>query len=186
MVPVFKNVGKRSSIKNYRPVSLLSVAGKVFQKLVNNRIVDHLEKFGFFSDFQYSFRSSQSTAYLLTVVSDRNDTAFKGHLIYPRLSTKFGMLVFFTNLDLLELQVRYLALFLFFSVIGGFGCFWMGNLYKNIQFMLEFLKGPFLVLHCSYCLLMIFQMILYVILLSMLMVLHSNQNMVSHLICGNN
>ena len=58
MVPVFKNVGKRSSIKNYRPVSLLSVAGKVFQKLVNNRIVDHLEKFGFFSDFQYSFRSS--------------------------------------------------------------------------------------------------------------------------------
>ena len=71
MVPVFKNVGERSTAKNYRPVSLLSVVSKVFEKLVNNRIVDHLEKCGLFSDFQYDFRSSQSTADLLTVVSDR-------------------------------------------------------------------------------------------------------------------
>ena len=38
------------------------------------------------------------------------------HLIYPRLLTGFGMLVFFTNLGLMEFQVRYLALFLLFSV----------------------------------------------------------------------
>ena len=31
------------------------------------------------------------------------------HLIYPRLLTGFGMLVFFTNLSLVEFQVRYLA-----------------------------------------------------------------------------
>ena len=52
VVPVFKNVGERSTAKNYRPVSLLSVVSKVFEKLVNNRIVDHLEKCGLFSDFQ--------------------------------------------------------------------------------------------------------------------------------------
>ena len=51
VVPVFKNVGGRFTAKNYRPVSLLSVVSKVFEKLVNNRIVDHLEKFGLFSDF---------------------------------------------------------------------------------------------------------------------------------------
>ena len=61
VVPVFINVGERSTTKNYCPVSLLSVVSKVFQKLVNNRIVDHLEKCGLFSDFQYGFRSSQST-----------------------------------------------------------------------------------------------------------------------------
>ena len=33
------------------PRSLLSVVSKVFEKLVNNRIVDHLEKYGLFSDF---------------------------------------------------------------------------------------------------------------------------------------
>ena len=52
----FKNVGERSTSENYCPVSLLSVVTKVFEKLVNNRIVDHLEKFGLFSDFQYGFR----------------------------------------------------------------------------------------------------------------------------------
>ena len=72
VVSVFKNVGERSTAKNYRPVSLLSVVSKVFEKLVNNRIVDHLEKCGFFSDFQYGFKSSRSTGDLLTVVSDRN------------------------------------------------------------------------------------------------------------------
>ena len=41
MVSVFKNVGKKSTAKNYRPVSLLSVVCKVFEKLVNNRVVDH-------------------------------------------------------------------------------------------------------------------------------------------------
>ena len=71
VVPVFKNVGERSTAKNYRPVSLLSVVSKVFEKLVNNRIVDHLEKCGLFSDFQYGFMSSRSTADLLAVVSDR-------------------------------------------------------------------------------------------------------------------
>ena len=48
MVPVFKNVGEKSTAKNCRPVSLLPVVSKVFEKLVNNSIVDHLEKCGFF------------------------------------------------------------------------------------------------------------------------------------------
>ena len=73
VVPVFKNVGERSTAKNY---CLLSVVSKVFEKLVNSRIVDHLEKCGLFSDFQYGFRSSRSTADLLTVVSDRIARAF--------------------------------------------------------------------------------------------------------------
>ena len=76
MIPVFKNVGERSADKNYGPVSLLSAVSKVFEKLVNNRIVDQLEKCGFYSDFQYGFRFSQSTTDLLTVVSHRIARAF--------------------------------------------------------------------------------------------------------------
>ena len=104
VVPVLNNVGERSAAKNYCPVSLLSVGSKAFKKLVNDRIVDHLEKCGLFSDFQYGFRSSRSTADLLTVESDRVARAFNRcgllelwHLIYPRLLTGFGMLAFFTK-----------------------------------------------------------------------------------------
>ena len=52
------------------------MASKVFEKLVNDRLVDHLEKYSRFSYFQYGFRSSPSTANLLTVVSDRTARGF--------------------------------------------------------------------------------------------------------------
>ena len=60
---------------------------------MNNRIVDYLEKCGLFSDLQYGFRSSRSTADLLTVatVELRGLLTSLGllqlkHLIYSRLS----------------------------------------------------------------------------------------------------
>ena len=128
MVPVFKNIDKRSIAKSYHPVSLLFVISKVFEKFVNNRIVDHLEKCGLFSDFQYGFRSSPSTADLLTVVSDRIANVYNRsgllklwHLIYPMLFVGFSMLVFFTNSNLVEFQVGYLALFRRFSVTSSLG-----------------------------------------------------------------
>ena len=94
--------------KNYHPVSLLSVVSQVFEKLVNNRVADHLEKCDLFSDFQYGFTSSQSTPDLLKVVSDR---------IYRVFNRSFNRSGFF--------QIRYLALFLLFSAIDGFECFWV-------------------------------------------------------------
>ena len=76
MVPAFKKVGERPIAKNYSTVSLLSVVSKVFEKLVNNRTIDHLDNVFFFSNLQYGFRCSQSTADLLTVVSDTIAGAF--------------------------------------------------------------------------------------------------------------
>ena len=146
MVPIFKNVGEMSTARNYRPVSLLSVVSKVFEKLVNNRVVDNLEKCDLF------LISSMALGLLdqLQIFSQLYPIELLGlltglgllelwHLIYPRLLTEFGMLVFFTNLSLMEFQVRYLVLFLFFSVIDGFEWFWMESLSENIQLMLEFL-----------------------------------------------
>ena len=58
------------------------MVSKVFEKLVNNSNVDHLEKCGLFSDFEYGFRSFQSTADLLTVVSERITRAFQAFINY--------------------------------------------------------------------------------------------------------
>ena len=80
VVPVFKYA------KNYCPVSLLSVVSKVFEKLVNNRIADHLAKCSPFSDIQYGFKSSRSTADCLTVLYDK-------------------VVGFLTDLRLIELQL---------------------------------------------------------------------------------
>ena len=91
------------------------------------------------------------------------------------------MLEFFTNLSLIEFQVRHLVLFLLFSVIYGFGWFWMRSLHKSIKLMLEFLKGPFLVVLFSYYTLMTFLMMLSIILLSILMILLHTQSIIRHL-----
>ena len=93
--------------------------------------------------------------------------------MHLRLSTVFGMLVFFTNLSLKEFQVRYLVLFHLFSIIDGCEWFWMEIFHNNVQLMREFLKAPFLVQLFSYYTLMIFLMMLSVTLLSMLMILPS-------------
>ena len=169
------------------------MVSKVFEKLVNNRIVGHLEKCGLFSYFQYGFRSSGSTADLLTVVSDRIARAFNRsgatQAVALDISTAFnrvwhaGLL---HKLKSMEFQVSYLALFLFFSVIDEFDWFWMESLHKNIQLMQEFLKAPFLVQHFSCYTLMTFLMMLSVILQSMLMILLSILSVIRHLICGNN
>ena len=47
------------------------MVSKAFEKPINDRIFDHLEKTGLFCDFQYGFRSSRSSINLVTVVSDR-------------------------------------------------------------------------------------------------------------------
>ena len=67
----------------------------------------------------------------------------------------------------------------------GFKWFWMRILHKYIQWMLEFRKAPFLVLHFSYYTLMTFLILLSGILLSMQMILLSVVSVISHLICGN-
>ena len=53
VVPVFKNVGERSTAKTYRPVSLLSVVSKVFEKhhlfLISSMVLGPLDQLQIFS-----------------------------------------------------------------------------------------------------------------------------------------
>ena len=70
-----KMLGKGLQLKT-TTLLVFFLVSKVFEKLLNNRIVDHLEKCGLFSDFQYGFRSSRSTADLLPVASDIIARAF--------------------------------------------------------------------------------------------------------------
>ena len=135
MVPVFKNVGERSTAKNYHRVSLLSVVSKVFEKRVNNRIVDSY--CWLFSDFQYGFRPFRSPADLLTVESDRIARVFNrpgatragaldiskpfdrvwhaGLLLKPK---SYGI-----SCQIFGLIYIYIYIYRYFSVIDVFECF---------------------------------------------------------------
>ena len=103
------------------------MVSKVFEKLVNNRIVDHLEKCVFFLISSMVLGLLNQLQILLQLYLIELLGLLTGlwllelyHLIYSRLLIGFGMLVFFSNLGLMECQVRYLVLFPLFSVIDGF------------------------------------------------------------------
>ena len=51
--------------------ALLVLVRKIFEKLINNKLVDYLHKIGFSSSFHYGFRSSCSTADRWRVASCR-------------------------------------------------------------------------------------------------------------------
>ena len=65
VVPVHKKQS-RSALKNYRPVSLLSVVSKVMEKIVNKSLMNHMEKRNLLSAHQFGFRSGLGAADLLT------------------------------------------------------------------------------------------------------------------------
>ena len=185
-------LGERSTTKKYHPVNLLSVVSKVFEKLVNNRIVDYLEKCALFSDFLYGFRSSRSTADLLTVVSDRIARAFNRsgatQAVVLDISKAFDR-VWHTGL---HHKLKFYGISgQIFGLISSF----LSN--RQLRVVLDGkssqeypvnveVQAPFLVRHLSYYTLMIFLTILSVILLSMLMTLLSVLTVIGHLICCNN
>jgi endonuclease/exonuclease/phosphatase (EEP) superfamily protein YafD len=50
-----------SDARSYRPIKLLPVLGKAFEKLINRRLLQTIENNGGFSGRQYGFRSGRST-----------------------------------------------------------------------------------------------------------------------------
>lgn len=60
VIPIFKK-GDASMMNNYRPISVLPILNKVFEKLIYKRILKYLEKINFFFKRQYGFRAFSST-----------------------------------------------------------------------------------------------------------------------------
>ena len=60
VVPIFIS-GKKSSCKNYRPISTLSVLSKVFERIVFERLYKFMQVNNLFYCHQYGFRSKMST-----------------------------------------------------------------------------------------------------------------------------
>ena len=60
VTPIYKK-GPKSDPGNYRPISVLPIIGKVFEKIVNDRLVDFLEFNNILYKHQYGFRKKYST-----------------------------------------------------------------------------------------------------------------------------
>ncbi len=75
IIPVYKS-GKRSSMDNYRPISILPVLSKVFEKVVQKQLYEYLEKNSLLFPNQFAFRKHRSTQHPVTLLSDH----IRGHM----------------------------------------------------------------------------------------------------------
>ena len=60
VIPVFKK-GSQTCLSNYRPISLLSIFYKLFEKLMYNRLIRFLDKHNVLYEKQFGFRSKHNT-----------------------------------------------------------------------------------------------------------------------------
>lgn len=69
--PLYKGKGKRESIDNYRPVSIIPALAKIFENGLSSRLVDFLTETNALSDRQYAYRKGRSTTSLTREVVRR-------------------------------------------------------------------------------------------------------------------
>ena len=69
VVPLHKK-GDKKSMKNFRPVALLSVAGMLLEKVVALQIEQYFEENKLFPDFQFGFRKNKNTTSELLTLFD--------------------------------------------------------------------------------------------------------------------
>ena len=96
------NAAQRLETKSYRPIKLLSVLGKIFEELKNGKLVEHPGKSSLFRISNNCFPTFHSTVELCAVVTDSTELL---NVMCQSLFTGSDMLVFFTNLSLMEFMV---------------------------------------------------------------------------------
>ena len=69
IVPVYKK-GSKTDLNNYRPISLLNIFSKIFEKLMKTQLVNHIERNKILSTSQFGFQKGKNTQDALTKFSN--------------------------------------------------------------------------------------------------------------------
>ena len=75
VIPIFKK-GDKQLIKNYRPISLLPICGKMFEKIIFNNLYNHLNGNNLITKNQSGFRPGDSTTNQLLYLVNEIRKAF--------------------------------------------------------------------------------------------------------------
>ena len=68
MIFIIKEGKNPKDPQNYRPISLLEIVNKVYEKIINNRLLKFLENFNLLNKNQYGFRPARGTQQALALI----------------------------------------------------------------------------------------------------------------------
>jgi len=64
IIPIHKT-GDEGDPDNYRPISLLSIFNRLFEKVMYNRFISFINKYGLLHESQYGFRANRNTQHAI-------------------------------------------------------------------------------------------------------------------------
>ena len=65
VIPLFKNVGSRTDMKNYRPISVLPIFDKIFERIIHKRLMNFFTEYNIISAHQFGFQPKKSTSHAI-------------------------------------------------------------------------------------------------------------------------
>ena len=149
VLPLFK-AEEPSHFNNYRPVSLLCILSKVFEKIMYNRVSDFINKLELLHKFQFGFRKKHSTYLAHLILMDKItkslDNGDKVIGIYLDFSKAFDTVnhdILLQNCITMESEVTHMN---GLKVIWQTGSsMWLTMVYSHLprRYNVVFLKGPF-------------------------------------------
>ena len=71
ITPIFKNKGNKQSARNYRPVSLSSIACKIMKSIIRDSIMSYLNSNEILTNKQFGFLRGRSTVLQLLIIVDK-------------------------------------------------------------------------------------------------------------------
>ena len=90
-------MGDVNSLNNYRPISLLPVLSKIFERIIYNQLYAYFDNNIILSEEQYGFRTKQSTELaavkLVDYIKNEIDGKYTPVNIYIDLSKAFDILL---------------------------------------------------------------------------------------------
>ena len=130
VTPIFKKEDKQL-VKNYRPISLLPICGKIMEKLIFNSLYLYLSSNNLITSNQSGFRPGDSCSNQLLFLINEIHKAFENpkslelravFLIFPEHSIKYGMMVFYLSSSKMEYLANFLNSLKVTSITENSGC----------------------------------------------------------------
>ena len=79
VIPLYKN-DSPLTVSNYRPISLLPIFSKIFERLMYNRLISFINKYNIITPNQYGFQAQKSTELAINEICNNINNSFENKI----------------------------------------------------------------------------------------------------------